>query len=257
MGIFPDRSDNNGVDDYKLAHATHLYAKITDGISSSQASAYKARVDAARAARAVTGAYHFAQNNDPRGECDFFIDTLTTADRLPKPGDLRPAVDVERAQSVAWVEDFATHFRSRLGYWPTLYGNTSTIAPMRNTSAILRELPWWRAEYGADDGRAHPLAGGAMGCAIHQYTEKAVFAGISGFTDANIAMRGDLMLVPKRRREHRPPNECPWRWARWRLGIAEYEGHARDKLLRPKCAPRIIPISWWRKVRWYKRHSLA
>jgi len=256
LGIFPDRSDNNGTDDYKLAHAKHLYVKITDGLSGDQSSAYTARVGAARAAKVVTGAYHYGQNDDPRAECDHFIDTLTSVDRAPRPGDLRPAVDVEEGQSAAWVEDFASHFRSRVGYWPTLYGNTSTIAPMRSASALLAALPWWRAEYGADDGRVHPLSGGSLGCAIHQYTEKAVFTGISGATDANIAMRGDLMLVPRRKKERRQPNECPWRWARWKLGIAEYHGHAGDKLLRPKCAPRIIPLSWWRKVAWYKRHVL-
>lgn len=254
MSIFVDRSNNNGTDDYHLAHAGHVYVKITDGVTGDQSAAYRARVEAARRAGAVTGAYHFGQNNDPRTECDFFINTLVLRDRKPRAGDLRPMVDVEQGQTIGWVEAFATHFRSRLGYWPTLYGNTSTIEPMRQASAILRALPWCRAEYGPDDGQRHPLQGGSLGAAIHQYTSKARFPGIAGETDADFALRPDLMVVPAYQREQRVLPGTAWKWARWRLGIAEYHGHGGDKRLRPRRAPRVIPPRWWRAVRWYKRH---
>jgi hypothetical protein len=40
-----------------------------------------------------------------------------------------------------------------------------------------------------------------------------------------------------------------WAWLRWYLGEGEFKGHQREKALRPKDAPRTVPIAWWMRER--------
>lgn len=202
MTRFIDRSNVNGVDNYTTAKVTHLYLKATEGTSFVD-STYKQRHAQGIIAGAAVGAYHFAGLGDPAAECHFFLDTIGT----PKAGRLRPCVDVEQGQTAAWVETFVKTARERLGYWPTLYGSTSEIAPLRQASSTIRACPWWRAEYGPNDGNVHPLQGGDQGCAAHQYTSVATFPGISGHTDASIFIQpASALLVP----EPPPPPIAHW-----------------------------------------------
>lgn len=191
MTVFIDRAGVNGTDDYQRAGVTHIYLKVSEGTSFVD-STYLVRRNHAQAAGAVVGGYHFAGHNDPRAEAEFFLSKLMPA----KPGELRPCLDLESGQSQQWAEAFVQQVRKRLGYWPVLYGSTSFIAPMRSASAILRNCPWWRAEFGPNDGGRHALSGGDMGAAAHQYTSVGSLPGISGATDRSEFIRMQEMLVP-------------------------------------------------------------
>jgi lysozyme len=189
--VFIDRSNVNGTDNYAAAPVTHLYLKVTEGTGFVD-STYATRRHNALQAGAKVGGYHFAGHNDPRQEADFFLSKLVA----PKPGDLRPCLDLESNQSRQWAEQFVLRVKAKLGYMPTLYGSTSFIQPMRSASATLRACPWWRAEYGPNDGQRHPLAGGDMGAAAHQFTSVAHVPGISGETDQSALIDEHALLVP-------------------------------------------------------------
>jgi hypothetical protein len=40
-----------------------------------------------------------------------------------------------------------------------------------------------------------------------------------------------------------------WAWLRWYLGEGEFRAHKRDPASRPKDAPTVIPLAWWRRER--------
>jgi GH25 family lysozyme M1 (1,4-beta-N-acetylmuramidase) len=188
MTVFLDRSNVNGADDYKQAGVTHIYLKVSEGTTFTDRT-YLERRRQALAAGAKVGGYHFAGHADPRAEADFFLS-------LVKEDQLRPCLDLESGQNRAWAEQFVLRMHDKLGYWPVLYGSTSFIAPMRSASAVLRNCPWWRAEFGPNDGGRHALSGGDMGAAAHQYTSVATVPGISGATDRSELINEKQMLVP-------------------------------------------------------------
>jgi len=184
MTILIDRSNNNGTDDYAAAHkagVTHAYFKATDGTGFVD-STYHDRCARARAAGIIPGGYHFAEHGDPVAEANHFLSVIGT----PPAGHLRPCLDLESGESAAWAAAFVERIHAKLGYWPVLYGNTSTIPALRAANASVRACPWWRAEYGPNDGQRHALAGGDMGAAAHQYTSEAHIAGVEGATDASV-----------------------------------------------------------------------
>lgn len=194
-----DRSNNNGTDNFVTAHkagVTHAYFKATDGAVGSDGkmfvdSTYHERFAAADAAGVVPGAYHFAEHGNPTVEADHFLSVIGT----PKAGRLRPCLDLESGEDAAWAAAFVEHLHAKLGYWPVLYGNTSTIPALRSASASVRACPWWAANYGVNDGQRHPLPAG-IAPAAHQYTSVARFPGISGDTDASVFLDETVMLVP-------------------------------------------------------------
>jgi GH25 family lysozyme M1 (1,4-beta-N-acetylmuramidase) len=191
MTIFVDRSNVNGTDDYARAPVTHLYLKATEGTTFTDGT-YAVRRNQAQKAGAKVGAYHFARHGDPRAEADFFLSRIVA----PKPGELRPCLDLEDGQNAQWAEQFVLRVKQKLGYWPVVYGSTSFIAPMRSGSTILRSCPWWRAEYGPNDGARHALTGGDMGAAAHQYTSVATVPGITGHTDQSALIDEKQLIVP-------------------------------------------------------------
>lgn len=191
MGVFIDRSNVNGHDDYSRAPVRFLYLKVSQGTEFVD-STFIARRTAGHAAGAKVGGYHFAGHSDPVAEADHFLSLVGK----PKTGQLRPALDLESGQSIAWAEAFVRRLRERLGYWPVVYGSTAIIGPMRAQSAVLRKCPWWRAEYGQNDGLRHALTGGDMGAVAHQFTSRAVVPGIAGFTDESVVLKEAPLLVP-------------------------------------------------------------
>jgi GH25 family lysozyme M1 (1,4-beta-N-acetylmuramidase) len=217
MTRFIDRSNVNGTDDYKKAGITHLYLKATESSNFTDAT-YVARKRAGIAAGAVVGAYHFAGHADPVVEAEHFLGVIAA----PKAGHLRPCLDLESGESAAWTAAFVEHLHSKLGYWPVLYGNTSTIPGLRAASASVRACPWWRAEFGPNDGQHHALSGGEMGAAAHQYTSVATFPGITGHTDASVfcsAAGEAAMLVGGSVKKHWPKPD------HWGLDYTDVQGH--------------------------------
>jgi len=207
MTKFIDRSNVNGADNYKAAGITHIYLKATEGTSFVDSTFLSRRAEA-HAAGAIAGGYHFAQNGDPVAEANHFLAVVGH----PRPGQLRPCLDLETGESAQWAGEFVQRVRSVLGYWPVVYGNTSTIPALRAANAAVRACPWWRAEYGPNDGQRHPLQGGTLGCSAHQYTSVATIPCISGHTDQSVFMPGGeaAMLVPsatpaKKRKKWRRP----------------------------------------------------
>lgn len=188
--VFIDRSNVNSGDDYKAAPTTHLYLKVSEGTTFTDTT-YRTRRSQGKAAGARVGGYHFAGHGDPRAEADFFLSLLGK----PDAGDLKPCLDLESGQSRQWAEQFVLRVKQRLGYFPVLYGSTSFIQPMRQASSTLRACPWWRAEFGPNDGGRHTLQGGDMGAAAHQYTSVATVPGISGRTDRSAILDEKQLVV--------------------------------------------------------------
>lgn len=257
MSVMIDRANVNAPDNEAEARRHGVrwaYLKATEGLGFTDAT-YHGRLHDCHAANIVAGAYMFTDNRSAAGEVRHFLDVIAD----PAPGQLRPCLDAERSSggvpSTGFVVAAVEALRRELGYWPTLYGSTSVIGPMRRASMVVRACPYWRAEYGPNDGRLHSLQGGASGAAAHQYTSVGHIAGVNGATDVSVMLRPDMLLVP----HPAAPKVLPaiaWKWARWRMGLGEYHGHGSDPDLRPRRAPRVIPLHYWRAVRWYKRNVI-
>lgn len=254
---FIDRSNVNGADNLRQAGVTHLYLKATEGVSYVDAT-FARRRSQAHAAGVIVGAYHFASLDNPVAECDHFLGVIGAT----SPGEFRPCLDLERGtvvSDVAWAEAWVSHFRSRRGYLPVIYGSTSLIGPLRSRSKLLAACPWWRAEYGPNDGRITPLAGGRMGATAHQYTSVAVFPGISGHTDASVFVAPITpMLVPHPHTSVRI-TKAAWDWAQWWLSIGRYKGHGHGEHVHSRGPGQKdgrvpVPKTGWKAVAWYLKH---
>src|SRR5690349_6074996 len=118
MTVFLDRSNVNGADDYKRAGVTHLYLKVTQGAGKTAFvdDSFLNRRAQAHAAGAIVGGYHFAGHESPVAEADFFL----THVGHPRPGQLRPCLDIETGQSAQWAGEFVQRVRAVLGYWPVV-----------------------------------------------------------------------------------------------------------------------------------------
>lgn len=198
MIVFIDRSNVNGPDSYGAAPVTHLYLKVSEGTGFVD-STYLDRKAQGVKAKAKVGGYHFAGHGDPVAEADFFLARVGA-------GDMRPCLDLESGQSILWASAFVQRVKQKLGYYPVLYGSTSFIGPMRSATALLRhplaarrirQCPWWRAEFGSNDGARHALVGGDQGAVAHQYTSTAVVVGISGHTDRSAIMNEAALMRPE------------------------------------------------------------
>ena len=255
---FIDRSNVNGKDNYRTAGVGYLYLKATQGDSFVDAT-MKSRMDAAKQDGVkIVGVYHFADHNDAVAECEHFLSVAPK----PAPGQFRECLDVETGQSVAWVEAWVNHFKAHRGYLPVIYGSTSVIGPMRAASKIIRSCPWWRAEYGPDNGHLYPLVGGAQGATAHQYTSKAEFSGISGYTDASVFCRpAGPMLVSRPRHPVSRISRSAWEWAQWFLSIGKYKNIGRWQYLHHRKGAKRdpfkhVPKGGYRAARWYAQHVL-
>lgn len=119
-------------------------------------------VQACRNAGHPWGFYHFARNNDPIAEADFFVDD--TANYF---GEGIPVLDWEDGQSVAWVNTFVERVHSRTGVWPWIYAN-----PWRfKLGGVNENCGRWVASYpgGVPSPDACPAADGLPVC-CWQYT---------------------------------------------------------------------------------------
>jgi len=250
MGYFTDESNNNPAGgDYRAGPVVRIYLKRSEGTGFVD-STFAERQLAAHDAGAQVGPYHFGGHANPIAEADFFLAQPGTR---PKAGQLRPCLDDEVGVSDWWVEQFLMRCHAVLGYWPTYYANTSTGAPRRQRSQVVRQCPWWRAEA---NGAAGVLIGGRLGASAHQYTFTGSVPGLVGPRDLSVLLGANALTVPYPKRHVHRSVAARWRWAEWVLGIGPYKGRAHVRHLRPD-VPTRVPRKWWRYVRWYKRRGIA
>lgn len=100
-----------------------LYHKATEGDGFRDANYGRRRTEAAKAG-VPFGAYHFARADvgDAEREAKFFLDVAA-----PKPGDLRPALDLETTEGLSldqirtWAKTFIAYVEKRTGVKPVVY----------------------------------------------------------------------------------------------------------------------------------------
>ena len=147
--------------DWLLRTSDFLIMKATEGLDFVDGYC-DGWVQACRRAGHPWGFYHFARNNDPIAEADFFVDD--TANYF---GEGIPVLDWEDGQSVAWVNAFVERVHSRTGIWPWIYAN-----PWRfQLGGVNENCGRWVASYpgGVPSPQDCPAADGVPVC-CWQYT---------------------------------------------------------------------------------------
>lgn len=196
--LLADLSNNNPTVDFRrLARAgvRGVYLKATEGATFVDPT-FAARRTQARAAGLAVGAYHFARpdTGDARLS-DAHAEARHFASVVGRLGwrDLRPALDLEigrpEPRYVAWSRAWNTQVRDLLGAGPLFYSYPYYIVGLRAAEPIGYGL--WLADYGRDDGAAHPAHVPApwQKCVLHQYTSNGRVDGVSGRCDLNRAER--------------------------------------------------------------------
>jgi GH25 family lysozyme M1 (1,4-beta-N-acetylmuramidase) len=163
----------------------------------------------------LVGAYDFAR---PRGvnvtkaaangaaEADFFLAAAT-----PRPGDLRPALDMETTGGLppvklqAWIAGWVHEVRSRLGYRPVIYSSpyfwqtaVGDSPAFARQGARLWQAQWTSAaqpSIPANDWDGH-------GWTAWQWSDCGRVAGVAGCVDMDVAHRSTglqnlIMGVPQ------------------------------------------------------------
>lgn len=127
------------------------------------------------------GFYHFANENDPFDEADFFV--THTRNYF---GQGIPVLDWEGNQSVDWVNTFVRRIKELTGVWPWIYAN-----PWRfNQGGVESNCARWVASYpdvirptlDYDPGEP-PATDGLIAC--WQYASDGQVPGYAGNLDVN------------------------------------------------------------------------
>lgn len=138
------------------------------------------------------GFYHFARNNDPNDEADFFIENTENYF-----GHGIPILDWEDEQSVWWVNTFVNRIYNRKGIWCWIYAN-----PWRfNQGGVEENCMRWVASYpniykpsiDYDPGDP-PETDGLVGC--WQFASDGQVPGYNGDLDINV-FYGDIIAWNK------------------------------------------------------------
>jgi GH25 family lysozyme M1 (1,4-beta-N-acetylmuramidase) len=241
------------------------YVKATEGVGYVDPLA-GAHAAGARSVGMARGFYHFARpdsysgrtletvRRDARAEAESFL-----AVAAPRPGDLLPALDLEVAGLgpkllAAWTLAWLERVRRRTAVRPVLYCSPAFLRRL-GAAARLRSYPLWIAHW---DVGAPALPPGFRRYAIWQYTSRGHVDGVADRVDRDRLAEGldlaDLTyrpVIPAPSPRPNLPGPVPkpdwfWPWLRWRLGVAEFEGLAREPDLRPDEAPATIP-DWARQ----------
>lgn len=208
------------------------------------------------------GLYHFARPDHHAGvsgaqaEARFFASLIGKV----QPGELAPALDLETlgpGSMTVWAGAFLVELQRLVGVRPVLYTYTAFAEAHLSLKALA--YPLWLADYGANDGRAHPAG---LPYDVHQYTSVGRCAGVDGNVDLNAATSLEKLLVaapkpapaPVTVPQGEPKNEAPfkrlwpvpipawfWTWAQWRRDGQTYA--------RPLDAPTVIPPWAWLRLR--------
>ncbi|HEX5119861.1 MAG TPA: GH25 family lysozyme [Pseudonocardiaceae bacterium] len=162
-----------------------VYVKLTDG--GGQAAVHgDTYVAAARAAGMKVGGYHFMQPSPaPETQADVFAAELRRLHAL----DIAPALDLEAAsipagQRAGYGQRFLRHLAATLNiHKVALYSSASWLADLKPATWNIPGLLTWAAQYGANDGRQHPITAYTGHVDAHQYTSAGHLPGISGDVD--------------------------------------------------------------------------
>lgn len=120
-----------------------VIAKATEGLSYVDPSCDK-HIQAAIKSGKKFGYYHFARNNDPAKEAEYFL--RNTTGYLYKG---IPVLDLEDMQIRNWktyVDTFCSKFHSMSNVWPMVYMSAGNIPFVRNCS-IAKHCALWVAGY--------------------------------------------------------------------------------------------------------------
>lgn len=134
------------------------------------------------------GFYHFARENDPTAEAEYFV--KETSNYF---GNGIPVLDYETSNynDVQWCENFINRVYELTGIWSMLYTNAYHVSDY-NESWIPKTCGLWLAGYpfpaGSWTDMNMPYSIGAWEfCAIWQFTSSLNLQGYSGNLDGNIA----------------------------------------------------------------------
>lgn len=147
--------------DWLISTSDFLIMKATEGLDFTDGYC-DGWVQACRNVGHPWGFYHFARNNDPIAEADYFVDSTVNYF-----GEGIPVLDWEDGQSVAWVNAFVERVHERTGVWPWIYAN-----PWRfRLGGVNENCGRWVASYpgGTPSPDARPAADGVPVC-CWQYT---------------------------------------------------------------------------------------
>lgn len=155
----------------------------------------------ARAKGIPVGPYHRMFSNgktvtevtaDATAEADLFISMVNASGGL-KPGDLRPALDVETpfgglsaTELVTWIRTWLDRVEAALGHKPVIYTNNSSWRATGNTSEFaLDGHPLWVAHWGVPAPSTPASFWAGNGWSVWQYSSSGSVKGITGRVDMN------------------------------------------------------------------------
>lgn len=131
------------------------------------------------------GYYHFARNNDPAEEAEYFH-----ASTCNYEGHGIPILDWEAGQSIDWVNRFVERFHTLSNVWPWVYSN----ARLFNQGTVNLNCGRWIAgypkngitdiSYGQKNSMPYKVNNGLV-CAW-QFSSSVRLAGYSGNLDGNV-----------------------------------------------------------------------
>ncbi len=199
MLLVVDLSNNNAsVDFARLARVPGIagvYLKASEGQTFTDGTFHERRREA-NAAGLRVGAYHFGRLRSAGAEARRFVSVVGSLDCR----DLRPALDAEVAPGREWVDwtrEWNRIVRAELGTGPLFYSYPAWLQELAAPAPLGYGL--WLASYGPDDGHEHPYGVPApwRRAVLHQFTSRAIIAGVHGYCDVSSAPRlGPLLAHP-------------------------------------------------------------
>lgn len=168
------------ITDYeRLNKQDFIICKCTEALTFADPTFKKNKTEIRKLPHPVFGAYHFARNNNPIKEADWFLKNLGEVTK-----DDIICLDAEDGQTAEWCETFLKTVEVRLGIKPYLY------APVAGWTRAL-DYPLWVARYGLNTGTMDenypPKIGKWKDWTIWQYTSRGKVDGIVGNVDMNVA----------------------------------------------------------------------
>lgn len=155
----------------KRAGVAAVIHKATQGVAFVDP-AYESRIEPAREAGLLWGAYHFGTGDDPVAQADFFLSKASGARVLALDFESNPdgsSMSVEQAGA------FAARIEAVTGRWPGIYGSDYLRESIGSAKdAVLSNCWLWIAEYAAEV----VTPAGWKEWTLWQYTSAAEVGGI-------------------------------------------------------------------------------